>query len=214
MKIAKTLRRLSLLFLLLFPLLVQPASALDYSTRFNTCAQMKKQYRFGIALSLRIAGDYPAKISKLLYLRNERLDFDYDGVICENELLQNNLNPSTKSTTTTPSAVPIVTTIAPLPNSPVRLPFKTDGTTSLRKGVTYQFVYCAANANSVKYFDILSISSGWTQKGIGIHEGIKCGVFPYIVTYSWMVTESPGEVSRIRLRGYNNQPEMNIVITN
>lgn len=214
MKIAKTRRRVSLSFLLLFPLLAQPTSALEYSTRFNTCAQMKKQYRFGVALSLKVAGDYPAKISKMIYVRNEGLDFDYDGIVCENELLQNNLNPSTKSTTTTSIAVPIVTTIAPLPTSPVRLPFKTTGTTPLRKGVTYQFVYCSGGASSVKYFDILSIFTGWTQKGIGIHEAVKCGGFPYTVTYSWIVTESPGEVSKIRLRGYDHQPEMNIVIGN
>ncbi len=175
---------------------------------------MKKQYRFGVALSLRIAGDYPAKISKLIYTRNEGLDFDYDGIVCENELLQNSLNPSTKSTTTASIAVPSVTAIAPLPTSPVRLPFTANGTTTLRKGVTYQFVYCSGGASSVKYFDILSISTGWTQKGIGTHEGIKCGVFPYTVTYSWIVTESPGEVSKIKLRGYTNAPEMNIVITN
>lgn len=214
MKIAKTLKRVSLLFFLLFPLLVQPTSALEYSTRFTTCAQMKKQYRFGVALSLKITGDYPAKISKLIYMRNEGLDFDYDGIVCENELLQNNLDPSTKSTTTTSIAVPSVTATTPLPTSPVRLPFKTNGSTPLRKGVTYQFVYCSERADPIKYFDILSISTGWTQKGIGTHEAMKCGGFPYTVTYSWIVTESPGEVSKIRLRGYNHLPEMNIVVNN
>ena len=218
MKIAKTLRRLSLLFLLLFPLLVQPASALDYSTRFNTCAQMKKQYRFGIALSLRIAGDYPAKISKLLYLRNERLDFDYDGVICENELLQNNLNPSTKSTTTTPSAVPIVTTIAPLPTSPEYLPFQRGGSATLRRGVTYQIYACTDGQQMTTFLDILSIKTGWTQKATGIStvDAARCKTpgFPFRVTFGWLVSENPGEVSNMRMRGFIGEPEMKVVISN
>jgi hypothetical protein len=133
---------------------------------------MKKQYRFGIALSLRIAGDYPAKISKLLYQQNEGLDFDYDGIVCENELLQNNLNPSTKSTTTTPSPVVSVTTIAPVATSPQYVQWRTGSSAFLRSG------------------------------------------FPYIVTFGWIVTEAPGQVTRMRLRGFSNPLEMTVVISN
>ena len=222
MRIAKTLKRVSLLFVLLFPLLVQPTSALDYSTRFNTCAQMKKQYRFGVALSLKIAGDYPAKISKLLYQRNEGLDFDYDGIVCETELLQNNLNPSSKSGTTTsitPTPATSVPTVAPLPTSPQYVGFRNGGSVTLRKGVTYQIYTCTNYAGPTSYMDILSTTNGWTQKAIGVDllDATKCSSpgYPYRTSYGWSVIESPGQVTNLRLRGYvGGFLEMKVDITN
>jgi len=218
MKVAKTFKPVSLLLLLSFPLLVTPASALSYSTRFNTCAQMKKQYRFGVALSLRIAGDYPAKISKLIYQRNEGLDFDYDGIVCENELLQNNLNPSTESTTTTPSPAVSVTTVAPLPISPEYVPFQSAVIATLRKGVTYQIYTCTNGQQMTNFLDVLSIKTGWTQKATGIStvDAAKCSnpAYQYRVTFGWFVSENPGEVSNMRMRGFIGQPEMKVVITN
>jgi hypothetical protein len=218
MNIAKTLKRVSLLFVLLFPFLVQPTSALGYSTAFNTCAQMKRQYRFGVALSLKIAGEYPAKISKLIYTRNEGLDFDYDGIVCENELLQNNLNPSTKSTTATSSPVVNVTTIAPVATSPQYVSFRSGGSAYLRSGVTYQIYTCTSGASTPKYVDILSITTGWTQRATGLTsiDTVRCTSpgFPYIVSFGWIVTEVPGQVTRMRLRGFSNTLEMTVVISN
>jgi hypothetical protein len=218
MKVAKTFKPVSLLLLLSFPLLVTPASALSYSTRFNTCAQMKKQYRFGVALSLRIAGDYPAKISKLIYQRNEGLDFDYDGIVCENELLQNNLNPSTKSTTTTPSPAVSVTTVAPLPTSPQYVAIRNGGSATLRRGVTYQIYICTNGQQTTFFLDILSIKTGWTQRATGISgvDAAKCTTpaYPFRVTFGWLVSENPGEVSSMRLRGFIGEWEMKVVITN
>jgi hypothetical protein len=218
MKIAKTLKPVSLLLLLSFPLLVQPASALSYSTRFNTCAQMKKQYRFGIALSLRIAGNYPAKISKLLYQRNEGLDFDYDGIVCENETLQRNLNPVATPSTTTSSTVKTVTTVAPLPTSPEFISFRNGGSITLRRGVTYQIFLCADSAGAVSYMDYQSIKTGWTQKAIGVDllDASRCSSpgYPYRTSHGWFVTENPGEVTSIRLRGWIGDQQMTVVITN
>ena len=218
MKIAKTLKPVSLLLLLSFPLLVQPASALSYSTRFNTCAQMKKQYRFGIALSLRIAGNYPAKISKLLYQRNEGLDFDYDGIVCENETLQRNLNPNATPSTTTSSTVKPVTTVAPLPTSPEFVSFQSGGLLTLRRGVTYQIYLCADSAGSVSYMDYQSMKTGWTQKAIGVDllDATRCSSpgYQYRTSHAWFVTENPGEVTSIRLRGWSEDLQMTVVITN
>jgi hypothetical protein len=219
MKIAKTLKQVSLLFILIFPIVVQPASALDYSTRFNTCAQMKKQYRFGIALSLRIAGDYPAKISKLLYQRNEGLDFDYDGIVCENELLQNNLNPRLIPATSTSTSTTTTSVASPLPQSPQNLSFRSGSTANLRKGVLYQITLCTDTAEGETLFlDILSITTGWTQRATGLLgiDASKCSSagYPYLVTFGWLVSESPGQVSSMRLRGFSNPLEMKVVISN
>jgi len=219
MKIAKTLKRVSLLFVLLFPLLVQPTSALGNSTKFNTCAQMKKQYRFGVALSLRVAGVYPAKISKLIYQRNEGLDFDYDGIVCENELLQNNLNPNTKSTTTTSIPAVSVTTVVPLPASPQYVAWRNGGSATLRSGVAYQIYVCALNANTTAYLDVLSIKTGWTQKSTGraVLDAARCTNaqgYQFMWTFGWIVSEIPGEVSKMMLRGFIGPTEMMVVISN
>ena len=218
MKIAKILKPVSLLLILSFPFLVQPTSALSYSTRFNTCAQMKKQYRFGVALSLRIAGDYPAKISKLIYQRNEGLDFDYDGIVCENETLQRNLNPSATSVPTSSSTVKTVTTIAPLPTSPEFVKFRNGGSITLRRGVTYQIYLCSDSADSLSYMDYQSIKYGWTQKasGVDLIDESRCSSpgFPYRTSHGWFVTENPGEITSIKLRGWMENLQMTVVITN
>ena len=221
MRISKTLKRVSLLFVLLFPLLVQPTSALEYSTRFNTCQQLKKQYRFGVALNLKKAGDYPAKISKLIYKRNKGLDFDYDGIVCENHKLQDFLNPSTKTTTTsiTPTPATSVPTVAPLPTSPQYVGFRNGGSRTLRKGVTYQIYTCSDYAGPTSYMDIFSTTNGWTQKAVGVDllDATKCSSpgYPYRTSYGWSVIESPGQVTNLRLRGYvGGFLEMKVVITN
>ena len=179
---------------------------------------MKKQYRFGIALSLRIAGNYPAKISKLLYQRNEGLDFDYDGIVCENETLQRNLNPVATPSTTTSSTVKTVTTVAPLPTSPEFISFRNGGSITLRRGVTYQIFLCADSAGAVSYMDYQSIKTGWTQKAIGVDllDASRCSSpgYPYRTSHGWFVTENPGEVTSIRLRGWIGDQQMTVVITN
>ncbi len=179
---------------------------------------MKKQYRFGVALSLKIAGDYPAKISKLIYMRNEGLDFDYDGIVCENEQLQNNLNPKLiPATTTTTTTTPV---LSPLPQSPQNLNFRSGGSANLRKGVLYQITLCTNTAEgSTLFMDILSITTGWTQRATGLLgiDTTKCNGagYPYLVTFSWLVSESPGQVSSLRLRGFaGGYLEMKVVITN
>ena len=218
MRISKTLKRVSLLFVLLFPLLVQPTSALEYSTRFNTCQQLKKQYRFGVALNLKMAGDYPAKISKLIYRRNKGLDFDYDGIVCENHKLQDFLNPNSKSTTTTSRPAISVTTVAPPPTSSEYVGFRNGGFATLRKGVTYQIYVCTNGQQMTNFLDILSIKTGWTQRATGIStvDAAKCSNpgYPYRVTFGWFVSENPGEVSNMRLRGFMGEPQMKVVITN
>jgi len=144
--------------LLLFALVVQPSSASGFSAKFKNCNQLTAKHRFGVALSLKVAGDYPATISKQIYVENGFLDSDSDGIVCENELLQNNLNPKTKwttpSTPSTPSttlkAATTVVPIAPLPTSPQFLRLQSGGTATLRRGITYQ-IYACVNRQGLPY---------------------------------------------------------------
>jgi hypothetical protein len=207
--------------LLLFAVLVQPSSAIGFSAKFKNCDQLTAKHRFGVALSLKVAGDYPATISKQIYVENGFLDSDSDGIVCENELLQNNLNPKTKSVTTTSTTLKAATTvvpIAPLPTSPQFLAWQNRGSVTLRSGGTYQIYVCALNANTTAYLDILSFKTGWTQKATG-RAALDVARCPkpdrlFMWTFGWIVSEIPGEVSRMMLRGFTGVEEMMVVITN
>ena len=213
--------------LLLFALVVQPSSASGFSAKFKNCNQLTAKHRFGVALSLKVAGDYPATISKQIYVENGFLDSDSDGIVCENELLQNNLNPKTKwttpSTPSTPSttlkAATTVVPIAPLPTSPQFLRLQSGGTATLRRGITYQIYTCADRQGLPLYLEIFSIKTGWTQKATSKEtiDAARCSTtgYPIQITWGWQVSENIGEVSKMRVtRLGSSTSEMNVVITN
>ena len=205
--------------LLLFALLVQPSSAIGFSAKYKNCAQLKAKHRFGVALSLKIAGNYPATISKKIYVENSFLDSDSDGIVCENELLQNNLNPNTKSVTTTSTTATTVVPIAPLPTSPQFLQVYRGGSATLRRGITYQIYTCADRQGLPLYLEIFSIKTGWTQKATSKEtiDAARCSTtgYPIQITWGWQVSENIGEVSKMRVIGFLKGPiEMTVVITN
>ena len=204
--------------LLLFALLVQPSSAIGFSAKYKNCAQLKAKHRFGVALSLKIAGNYPATISKKIYVENSFLDSDSDGIVCENELLQNNLNPNTKSVTTTSTTATTVVPIAPLPTSPQFLYLESGGSATLRRGVTYQIYTCTNFMSEALYLEIFSIKTGWTQKATSTEIiDARCSTpsYPILISWGWRVSENIGEVSKMRVtRSGSSTSEMNVVITN
>jgi hypothetical protein len=205
--------------LLLFAVLVQPSSAIGFSAKFKNCDQLTAKHRFGVALSLKVAGNYPATISKQIYFENSFLDSDSDGIVCENELLQNNLNPNTKSVTTTSTTATTVVPIAPLPTSPQFLQVYRGGSATLRRGITYQVYTCADRQGLPLYLEIFSIKTGWTQKATSKEtiDAARCSTpgYPIQITWGWQVSENIGEVSKMRVIGFSNGPiEMTVVITN
>jgi len=213
--------------LLLFALVVQPSSASGFSAKFKNCNQLTAKHRFGVALSLKVAGDYPATISKQIYVENGFLDSDSDGIVCENELLQNNLNPKTKwttpSTPSTPSttlkAATTVVPIAPLPTSPQFLRLQSGGTATLRRGITYQ-IYACVNKQGLPFkLEIYLIRTGWSYKAFSTEtvDAVRCSTpgYPFQITWVWQVSENIGEVSKMRVtRLGSSTSEMNVVITN
>jgi hypothetical protein len=62
---------------------------------FKNCKAVKVKYPNGVAIKFARIGTSGAKINRAVYLRNQRLGRDKDGVICENELKQ---NPTTTTT--------------------------------------------------------------------------------------------------------------------
>ena len=205
--------------LLLFAVLVQPSSASSFSAKFKNCDQLTAKHRFGVALSLKVAGDYPATISKQIYVENGFLDSDSDGIVCENELLQNNLNPKTKSVTTTLTPTTIVVPIAPLPTSPQFLRLQSGGTATLRRGITYQ-IYACVNKQGLPFkLEIYLIRTGWSYKAFSTEtvDAVRCSTpgYPFQITWVWQVSENIGEVSKLRVtKSGSSTSEMKVVITN
>ena len=199
--------------------MVQPSSASGFSAKFKNCDQLTAKHRFGVALSLKVAGDYPATISKQIYVENGFLDSDSDGIVCENELLQNNLNPNTKSVTTTSTTATTVVPIAPLPTSPQFLKLQSGGTATLRRGITYQ-IYACVNKQGLPFkLEIYLIRTGWSYKAFSTEtvDAVRCSTpgYPFQITWVWQVSENIGEVSKMRVtRLGSSTSEMNVVITN
>lgn len=205
--------------LLLFAVLVQPSSASSFSAKFKNCDQLTAKHRFGVALSLKVAGDYPATISKQIYVENGFLDSDSDGIVCENELLQNNLNPKTKSVTTTLTPTTIVVPIAPLPTSPQFLRLQSGGTATLRRGITYQIYSCVNRQGLPFKLEIYSIRTSWSYKAFSTEtvDAVRCSTpgYPFQITWVWQVSENIGEVSKLRVtKSGSSTSEMKVVITN
>jgi hypothetical protein len=204
--------------LLMFALLAQPSSAKGFSVKYKNCAQLKTKYRLGVALSFKVVGSYPATVSRSIYITNKFLDSDSDGIICENELLQKKLNPSVTTVPPIPTTTTRVTTVPPLPTSPQYVEFENGGSVTLRKGVSYQIYLCSDSANSTSYMDILSMTTGWTQKATGtdLLDATRCSEpgYPYRTSHGWSVSENPGQVTKVRFRGWWDVLEMTVVITN
>ena len=68
--------------------LVGPAQTAGAQT-FKNCSALKAKYPKGIAVNFGVIGRSGAIINRELYLKNQRLDKDRDGIVCENEQLQN-----------------------------------------------------------------------------------------------------------------------------
>jgi hypothetical protein len=79
----------------IFITLVEPVSAKS----FRNCAEVKRSYPNGVAINFAASGRSRAEINRDIYLKNQALDRDRDGVICESELLQ---NPPTTTSSTIP----------------------------------------------------------------------------------------------------------------
>ena len=205
--------------LLLFAVLVQPSSASGFSAKFKNCDQLTAKHRFGVALSLKVAGDYPATISKQIYVENGFLDSDSDGIVCEIELLQKNLNPNTQTTMTTATTPTTVVPIAPLPTSPQFLRLQSGGTATLRRGITYQIYSCVNRQGLPFKLEIYSIRTSWSYKAFSTEtvDAVRCSTpgYPFQITWVWQVSENIGEVSKLRVtKSGSSTSEMNVVITN
>ena len=94
--------RLLVAILLISTVLVLGSSTAN-ATSFKNCAALNRVYVDGIAINFSVVGTSQAKIDRKLYLKNQKLDRDRDGLVCENEYQQSvGLTPSTTTTTLPP----------------------------------------------------------------------------------------------------------------
>lgn len=172
---------------------------------FRNCKAVKVKYPNGVAINFGRIGTSGAEINRAIYLRNQRLDRDKDGVICENELKQ---NPTTTTTTTT--LVGMRTgNLAPT-GTWEDLYFYDQK--NLLFGRSYRTYICAAGERTT-YFEV-QISGTWVQKAKSVtsRPSSFCGdTYPYLHSYYWIadapVTESTSLLNT-RLTGFSSTTEM------
>ena len=192
---------------------------------FRNCSQLNRTYKYGVALNSLATGEYPAKISRAIYLKYSNLDFDDDGIVCEKETLQNATVKKTVPVATIPVAtIPVATvprviattpTSPPLPTSPQRVDWNTGGTLNFRNGVTYIIVVCLSGQRTTSYLEVLTTATGWTTKAVGqtyIDKTVCSEIkFPFVLEWSWKVTETAGQATKMRILPWLE--EMNVVVS-
>ncbi len=182
---------------------------------FRSCAQLNKSYKFGIALNRATSGEYPAKISRALYLKYSDLDVDGDGIACEKESLQRAASKPASPVTTVARVAAATVPSPPVPTSPQRIAWDTGGTMYLRTGVTYVIGGCLNNSATVSQLEVLTLATAWTFKAVGFRyinaEVCPDPKFPYALDWTWTVTELAGQVSKARISPWGY--EMSVVIS-
>ncbi len=94
-----SVRRSIFAFWILIALFAVLPTQVASAQAFRNCATLKAKYPSGIAINFGVIGTSGAEINRPVYLRNQRLDRDKDGIICEDEWAQ---SLSATTTTTVP----------------------------------------------------------------------------------------------------------------
>lgn len=172
---------------------------------FRNCKAVTVKYPNGVAINFGRIGTSGAEINRAIYLRNQRLDRDKDGVICENELKQ---NPTTTTTTTT--LVGMRTgNLAPTGAWEDLSFYDRKG---LLFGRGYRIYTCATNERTT-HFEVQT-SGTWVQKAKSVtsRPSSFCGdTYPYLHSYYWIADAPETEATsslNTRLTGFSSTPEV------
>lgn len=83
--IRNTARQVAVSLISAVSLIVVGLSEEASARTFKNCAQLRSMHPQGVAINFGAAGGSGAYISREIYLRNQRMDRDRDGIICEVE---------------------------------------------------------------------------------------------------------------------------------
>jgi hypothetical protein len=171
---------------------------------FKNCAAVKAKYPNGVAINFGAIGTSGAEVNRADYLRNQRLDRDNDGLICENEWAQSiggtttstastttstaSTTTSTASTTTSTASTTTTSTIGTIPAGDwANLNFRS--TDRLLFGRGYRLFICASGSGATSLS--VQIGSEWIVKAVSVvrQEPALCSdpAFPYAHSYFWNV---------------------------
>lgn len=207
--IFKKLFTMFTVFLLPFQLSILPVEANKSDAIFKNCVHLNRVYPAGVAISVAVAKNYPAKISRSIYGSNVRLDFDDDGIACEKEKLQISLNgPGSTSTTSTIAKATGDSNLYIYPPRQPANPF------TLIYGSQYSFWVCSTGA--FQSFMDVRVGSSWVQKAISkmVYDNRLCddARYPVAHVWTWKVDVSPGLSNQIQFYPFGQAAVSAIVI--
>ncbi len=157
---------------------------------FKNCAAVRAKYPSGVAINFGVIGTSGAEVNRTIYLRNQRLDRDGDGLICEDEWAQSIGGTTTSTVSTTTSTVSTTTssTTGAIPAGTwANINFRS--TDRLLFGRGYRLFMCASGSGRTSLS--VQIGSVWTVKAVSVvsQDPALCSdpAFPYAHSYFWIV---------------------------
>lgn len=172
---------------------------------FKNCATLRVKFPNGVAVNFGVIGTSGAEINRAIYLRNQRLDRDKDGVVCEDELKQ---NPTTTTTTTTLVGM----RSGNLAPSGTWEDLNFYDRRALLFGRSYRIHTCATGDRTT-YFEVQT-GGTWVQKAKSVtsRPSSFCDeTYPYLHSYYW-IADAPetGSTSSLntRLTGFSAPAEV------
>ena len=184
------------------------AQGLSHPSKYSNCKTMQSAYPLGIAKNRASAGLYKAKISASLYMRYEKFDFDFDGIVCEKELVQASLTTATTTTTTT------LVGMAGGSVAPAGI-WRDDwffGKQEFVIGTGYRIFLCASGSISpiIKTLEI-QVSGQWLKKAVSVPSTASqlCdATYPILYSFYWIADVSGPESKTFidaRITGFPGQ---------
>ena len=192
-----------LLTSLLFAQFTNNAQAQMQPSKYSSCKSIQSAYPLGVAKDKKSAGLYKAKISAAIYGKYEKFDFDFDGIICEKEMLQTAMLPTTTTSTTLPGMSG--GNVPPAGNWEDGYVYDTK---ELLLGKGYRLYTCASGTVQGSSRLEVQISGQWTTKAISVNSTPSsfCGAaYPILHSYYWIIDVSGPEAKtslNIRLAGF------------
>jgi hypothetical protein len=179
---------------------------------FKNCAQIRSVHPLGLAINFTASDRSGAYISREIYLSNQRMDRDRDGIICEDDRQTFPDAPRSSASGNGTQQMPRRAIVIDQLSDPERWIYKDKwGNIRLRAGQQYQFLACHAAQQSVS-MEVLLIRTGWTfhatTRGQLDRERCalnvsNCDACIFLYVYNFNATMLPGEITQVRWNAWD-----------